>query len=149
MVVVLAPCQHPPGSQEYSYAPINSCLVPRSGFLLLLTPSQTPGVVSSPHCLPPRPQEWSSAPTAAHLNSRSGYKMPPLPSHALGAGLNHPLPQKPPGSGISHCICTPSIKRIMTSTCWGKRQQASILKTALTPRILNPHKLHGDDPKYK
>ena len=49
--------------------------------------------------------------------------------------------------------CHPTIssflRGIMTSTCWGKRWQTSILERVLTPNILNPHKLHRDTPTYK
>ena len=47
------------------------------------------------------------------------------------------------------CIYTPPIKGIIVSTHWGMRQQASKLKAALVPKILNPHKLCRDSPACK
>ena len=41
---------------------------------------------------------------------------------------------------------TPPIKGDMASICWEERWRASIIKTALVPKILNPHRLYGDVP---
>ena len=41
---------------------------------------------------------------------------------------------------------TPPIKGDKASKCWEERWQASVLKTAFVPKILNPNRLYGDVP---
>ena len=107
------------------------------------------GVVAIPLHLPPWYQKWSQAPTATHQNHTSGCKLLPLPLHTLEAKLSCSSLPRTPRPGSSHHICTPPIKEMTTSTCWGKRQQASLLKTTLALNVLNPHKSHREDPTYK
>ena len=56
---------------------------------------------------------------------RSGCEPALLPSCALGGTPEPPPLPRTPGPG------TPYIKRMMTSTHWGKRQRASVLKQPL------------------
>ena len=66
-------------------------------------------------------------------------------------------PSPSPGVCSNSCPlsqwCHPTIssflRRITTSTCWGKRWQTSILERVLTPNILNLHKLHRDTSTYE
>ena len=96
--------------------------------LLRTLPPQAPGVAVSRHKAP---------------GFRSGCQPPLLPLCAPGSTWAATAAENPVHQLLY--LHTP-IRGIMASTHWGKRQQASALKTVLTPKILKPHR---DGPTYK
>lgn len=94
----------------------------------------------TPSCeplLPPPAQmpETHKPPLLPPWDSRSGLELPPCPPCALGVP---PLPPETPGAGHPLHLHTP-IKGTRPAHS-EERRQASMLKTALAPNILNPHK---------